>query len=146
MIIEKIDPARESFSDFILEGTILTIGGVTIDLALEEGDQQVIIPFGSCEGKVHRGLMACCEHVADVVIPPRKYTTVEVDGPPQGTAQGGISENEELPATHTETVPVPLDPESVVLKSWPIVNEGQDEINRQDQAANNQEVEENGSE
>jgi hypothetical protein len=137
MIIEKIDPARESFSDFSIEGTILTIAGLTIDLALEEGDQQVIIQFGSCQGKVHRGLMACCEHVADVVIPPRKYQTVEVDGPPQGMAHNNEDDDDEIPATHTETVPVPLDTESVVIKLWP-VEEPQAEID--------QEEEENGIE
>jgi hypothetical protein len=120
MIIEKIDPARESFSDYNIDGTILTLAGVTIDLAMEEGDQQVIIQFGSCQGKVHCGLMPCCKHIADVVIPPRKYQTVEFDGPPQGMTHSGIGENEELPATHTETVPVPLDVESVVLNLWPV--------------------------
>jgi hypothetical protein len=118
MIIEKIDPARESFSQYSIDGTILTIGGVTIDLALEEGDQQAIIQFGSCNGKVHRGLMPCCEHVADVVIPPRKYQTVEIDGPPQGATQSGAGEDKELPTTHTETAA--LDVESVVLKLWPL--------------------------
>jgi hypothetical protein len=117
MIIEKIDPVRESFSDHSIENTILTISGLTIDLALEEDDQQVIIQFGSCNGKVHRGLMPCCEHVADVVIPPRKYETVEVDGPPQGMSHDGMNEGEE-PATHTETVPAPLDVESVILRLW----------------------------
>jgi hypothetical protein len=118
MIIEKIEPARESFSDYVIDGTILTVAGATIDLALEEGDQQVMIRFGSCQGKVHRGLMPCCVHVADVVIPPRKYQTVEADGPQQGTS--GIGEGGELPATHTETAPVPLDIESVVLHLWPL--------------------------
>jgi hypothetical protein len=120
MIIEKIDPARESFSDYSIENTILTIAGLTIDLAFEEGDQQVIIQFGSCNGKAHRGLMPRCEHVADVVIPPRKYKTVEVDGPPQGMSHNGENGGEELPATHTETVPAPLDVESVILNLWPV--------------------------
>jgi len=116
MIIEKIDPAREIFSDYSIENTKLTIADITIDLVLEEGDQQVIIQFGSCDGKVHRGLMPRCEHVADVVIPPRKYETVEVDGPPQGMS----GEDDELPATHTEIVPAPLDVESVILSLWPV--------------------------
>jgi hypothetical protein len=122
MIIEKIGPARESFSDYSIENTMLTIAGLTIDLALEEGDQQVIIQFGSCNGKVHRGLMPYCEHVADVVIPPRRYETVEVDGPSQGMSHNGMNEGEELPATHTETVPTPLDVESVILNLWPVDN------------------------
>jgi hypothetical protein len=114
MIIEKIDPARESFSDYSIDGAILTLAGVTIDLALEEGDQQVIIQFGSCQGKAHRGLMPGCRHIADVVIPPRKYQTVEVDGPPQGTGYTG-----EGGEPRTETAPAPLDVESVVLNLWP---------------------------
>jgi hypothetical protein len=135
MIIEKIDPVRESFSDYVIDGTILTVAGVTIDLALEEGDQQVIIQFGSCQGKVHRGLMPCCEHVADVVIPPRKYQTVEVDGPPQGMTHSGIGEDEELPATHTETMPVPLDVESVVLNLWPVDETQGQEIKEEENGA-----------
>jgi hypothetical protein len=137
MIIEKIDPTRESFNDFTLEGAILTVGGVTIDLSLEEGDQQVIIQFGSCQGVVHRGLMPCCEHVADVIIPPRKYQTVEVEGSPQETTRNDMSEEEE-PATYTETVPVPLEVESVILRLWPIVDATVSEINQQEK--------ENGSE
>jgi hypothetical protein len=122
MIIEKIDPSRESFSDFSVDGTILTVADQTINLADEEGDQQVIISFGSCEGKVHRGLMPCCEHALDVVIPPRKYESVEVTDQPEGEAQSGKSKGKgaELSATHTETVPVPLDMESVTLKLWPV--------------------------
>jgi hypothetical protein len=132
MIIEKIDPARTSFSDYSVEGTMLTIAGLTIDLALEEGDQQVIIRFGSCQGRVHRGLMPCCEHIADIVIPPRKYQPVEVDGPPPGAMYNGVNEDEELPETHTETVPVPLDTESVVLSLWP-VDETRGETNQEEE-------------
>jgi hypothetical protein len=135
MIIEKVDPARESFSDYTIDGTILTIADVTIDLALEEGDQQVMIPFGSCQGKVHRGLMPCCEHVADVVIPPRKYQTVDVDGPPQGMTHSGIEDDEESPATHTETVPAPLDVESVVLSLWPLDKTGGETIQEEENGA-----------
>jgi hypothetical protein len=130
MIIEKIDPARESFSDFSIEGTILTVAGATIDLALEEGEQQVIIPFGSCNGKAHRGLMPCCLHIADVIIPPRKYHEAIFDGPPQGNS--GMNEDEELPATHTETVPTPLDVESVVIRVWPVVEAQTDTVQEEE--------------
>ncbi len=120
MIIEKVDPSRESFSAYDIDGTILTIGGVVIDLALEEGDQQVMIQFGSCQGRVHRDLMPCCEHVADVIIPPRKYRAVEIDTPPQGTTRSGMGVDEESQGAYTETVPVSLDMESVVLSLWPL--------------------------
>jgi hypothetical protein len=114
MIIEKVDAGRECFSGYSLEGTVLDIGGVIIDLAEEEGDQEVVISFGKCNGMVHRGLKPCCVYVAEVVIPPRKYMEVEKDGPPEEWA------GEEEPETHTETVPAPLDINSVTLKVWPV--------------------------
>jgi hypothetical protein len=114
MVIEKIDTARDCFSDYSLEGTILTIGGIDVDLEAEEGDQEVIITFSNHEGMIHRGLMPGCNYVAEVKIPPRKYETVEVEGPPDGYNGG------EGPETHTETVPVPLDLDSVVLDIWPV--------------------------
>jgi hypothetical protein len=124
MIIEKVDRGREAFGDYSLNGNELTVGGVTVDLAAEEDDQQVIISFGKCNGVIHRGLMPCCEYVAEVIIPPRKYQTVEVAGPSQGMTHSGTGEEEELPATHTERVPAPLDPDSVILRLWPAAAAG----------------------
>jgi hypothetical protein len=109
MIIEKIDPERECFNDYFLSGSGLTIGGITIDLAAEQGDQETIITFGSCNGKIHRGLMPCCVYAADVVIPPRRYEYEEVEG--------------EDGETETIATPAPLDTESVVLRLWPVVDE-----------------------
>jgi hypothetical protein len=117
LIIEQIDPSRDSFSEYSLAGTVLNVGGVVVDLAEEEGDQEVIISFGKCNGMVHRGLMPCCVYVAEVLIPPRKYETIEVDGPPEGML--GDDVEGDVPATHTEVVPVPLDVNSVVFKVWP---------------------------
>jgi hypothetical protein len=128
MIIEKVDPAREAFSDYSLEGTILTIGGTAVDLEAEEGDQEVIITFGSCNGAVHRGLMPRCTYVADIIIPPRKYDTVT-------TARE--NEGEET----TEQVPRPLDTDTVTLRLWPVVDEAESETNNE-----NEGEKENGSE
>jgi hypothetical protein len=114
MIIEKIDPARESFSDYSLDGDSLTIGGVTIELTKERDDQEKIITLGQCNGMVHRGLMPCCAYVAEVVIPPRRYEYEEVEG-----------EDE----TKITVTPIPLDTESVVLRLWPVVDEAESEIN-----------------
>jgi hypothetical protein len=116
MIIEKIDPGRESFSDYSLSGDSLTIGGVTIDLAAEQGEQETIINLGRCNGEVHRGLMPCCVYVAEVVIPPRRYEGVDVEG------EGG--------ETQTVAAPVPLDTGSVVLRLWPAAGEAESEINQ----------------
>jgi hypothetical protein len=122
MIVNKVDQKREAFSNFSLEGSILTIADIAVDLEAEQDDQEVVITFSSCAGTVHRGMMPCGEYIADVIIPPRKYEMVEV-------------EDEEL-ETHTENVPAPLDLDSVTLQLWPIVDARREEIKE----------EENGSE
>jgi hypothetical protein len=122
MIIEQVDPTRASLTDYSLNGSILTIGGLSVDLAQEQGDQEVIITIGRCKGMVHRGLMGkSCEYLADVIIPPRKYETVDVEGPGSGTVGSG----DEEPVTHTESVPVPLDLDSVILRLWPVVEQSE---------------------
>jgi hypothetical protein len=115
MQIQKVDPSRESFSDFSLVDHILKIGEIPVDLDYEERDQEVIISFTQCDGEVHRGLMACGDYVAEVVIPPRRYEIVDVDDVPK-------EDSDEEPGTHTESVPIPLDIDSVVLKLWPVVD------------------------
>jgi hypothetical protein len=122
MIIEKVDPNREAFSDYSLEGTVLTVGGIPVDLETEQGEQEVIITFSNHEGMIHRGMMPCCEYVADLIIPPRKYETVEVEN-----ELGEDEDADEGPKTHTESIPVPLDLDSVVLKLWPVVVQGENE-------------------
>jgi hypothetical protein len=129
MIIQEIDPAREAFSDYSLDEAILTIGGIAVDLEAEQEDQEVIITFSDHNGMIHRGMMPCCNYVAEVLIPPRRYETVEVEGPPTSTFSGNGKEGDgETPATHMETVPVPLDLASVILKLWPAESSRQEEI------------------
>jgi hypothetical protein len=130
MIIEKVDPARESFSDFSLDETILTIGDIPLDLQTEESDQEVIITLGSCNGAIHRGLMPRCTYVADVIIPPRKYDTITIEGENEG---------EET----TELVPLPLDTDTITLRLWPIVDEAKGETNNENE---NEGEKENGLE
>jgi hypothetical protein len=136
MIVEKVDPSREAFSDYSLDGMVLTIAEIPVNLEEEQDEQEVIITFATCDGKVHRGMMPCCQYVADVIIPPRKYETVEVEGPGSGTAGSGGSKDGsgEEPETHTESVPIPLDLDSVLLRLWPVVE--QSEIEHQ-QGENN---------
>jgi hypothetical protein len=128
MILEKVDSSREAFSDYSLEGTVLTIAGIPVNLEEEQDEQEVIITFAACNGKVHRGMMPCCTYVADIIIPPRKYETVEVEGPGSGTAGGGNTPAKgdgEGPETHRESVPVPLDMDSVTLKLWPVMEQSE---------------------
>jgi hypothetical protein len=118
MQIQKVDPNREWFSDFSMDGVLLTIGEITLDLEMEQQDQEVVIPFGTCEGNIHRGLMPCCNYIAEVVIPPRRYVVVDFDNEPHPGEEGSEDET----GTHTESVPLPLDLDSVVLKLWPIAD------------------------
>jgi hypothetical protein len=128
MIVEKVDAFREAFSDYSLEGAILTIAGIPVNLEEEQGDQEVIITVAACNGKVHRGMMPCCQYVADVIIPPQKYEAVEVEGPGSGTiGSGGSKGKDEEKKTYTESVPIPLDLDSVTLKLWPVVGQSESE-------------------
>jgi hypothetical protein len=111
MIIERIDESQAVFNDYCLEGTVLTIGDIAVDLEAEQSDQQVIIAFTICGGKIYRGMMGCCTYAAEVLIPPRRYETVEVVDEAQ--------EEEKAQRTHSESVPVPLDVDCVTLKLWP---------------------------
>jgi hypothetical protein len=130
MIIKKVDPGREAFSDYSLEGAVLTIGGIAVDLEAEQKDQEVIITFSDHNGMTHRGMTPCCDYVAEALIPPRRYETVEAEGPPSGTgAPGDNADKDGAPATHMETVPVPLDLDSVILKLWPAEHDRHEEAN-----------------
>jgi hypothetical protein len=116
MIIEKIDSRRESFSDYSLDGNQVAIGGVTVDLAAEEQDQEVIITFGNRNGHICRGLTPGCIYAAELVIPPRKYKVIEKSG------EAGAE-------IEAETILVPLDVDAVTLRLWPVGNEAHSEIN-----------------
>ena len=124
MIIQKVDPDRVCFEDYSLEGKILMVAGIAIDLEAEQRDEERVLVFSRCNGEVHRGMMGdCCEYAAEVVIPQRRYEPVEV---PNEDGDG------EEPATHMEMAPVPLDVESVVVKLWPM-EELQAEINQEEE-------------
>lgn len=115
MIIEKVDPERECFSDYSLIGDRLTIGNVIIDLTAEQDDQETIVTLSQRNGIVRRGLSPSCVYVAEVVIPPQRHEHEEVEG-----------ENGDVTITVT---PLPLDTESVTLRLWPVVDEADSEIN-----------------
>jgi len=116
MIIEKVDPNREAFSGYQLTGSILTVAGIAVDLEAEQEDQEKVIAITLCgiSGKAMRGMMQCCKYLADIIIPPRKYELVE-------------AEDEEA-VTHTESVPLPLDVDSVILRTWPVEASGENNL------------------
>jgi hypothetical protein len=59
-------------------------------------------------------MMPCGEYIVDIIIPPRKYISVEVEDAPDNT------ETVEERNRHTETTAIPLDLDSVVLRVWPV--------------------------
>jgi hypothetical protein len=145
MIIEKVDPGHECFSDYVLDGTDLIIGGengVIVDLEAEESDNEVVISFCQCNGTVHRGLMpqTNCAYIAEIIIPPRRYEDMEVENEnaaPQDEDEFPLEENGEEQLTHTERIPVPLDIESVKIKVWPV--EAQEENENKEEGEENAE-------
>jgi len=106
MIVEKVDQAREVTTDIQLDGTLLSVAGVKINLEEEEADSQVLITVSLHGGIAMRQPVAGGEYIADIIIPPRRYEPVD-----------DIGEDGEI---KTESVPLPIDINSVVLRLWPI--------------------------
>lgn len=85
---------------FSLQGTVLTVDGVSIDLATRQRDVQTVIDISR-----GRDLQTAAEgvgawYIATVVIPPRQYRLVE-------TEDGGVS-----------LEPLPIDLSQVELRLW----------------------------
>jgi hypothetical protein len=116
MIIEYVGKKADAFSDYALNRTTLTVAGIAVDLASEQRDQEVTIPFSRQEGMVRRGITPCGEYAAEIVIPPRRYETVE-------RAETTETENGAEEQTYTETVSLPLDINTVTLKLWSVNRE-----------------------
>jgi len=133
MTIQKVDPNREAFSDYQLVEKTLTIAGISVDLEAEQEDQEKVITFTRCgkTGNIVRGMvMPCCQYLAEIIIPPRKYEEVEVEDEPVTPPKGKPKGDEEV-TTHTEIIPLPLDIESVIFRTWPV--EAQEETNSEEE-------------
>ena len=129
MIIEKVDSGRECFCDYKLDGFVLTIGGVEIDLAAEEDEQEKTITLGKCNGVIHRGLTQRCVYIADVIIPPRKYETTETENDTEKDS-GDKGEGGTMRNNIVNIIALPLDTESVKLRLWPVIDTAENEINQ----------------
>lgn len=96
-------------AEFHLDGTVLTIQGVQIDLAVRQKDTETVVTVS-----LDRDLKTAVEgvgawYVATIVIPPRAYKTVETTGPDGQPAQ--------------ELQPLPLDLDQVELRLWALPNQ-----------------------
>lgn len=89
---------------FTLDGTVLTVQGVSIDLAARQRDVQVVVDLSLAADlqTVVEGVGAW--YVATVVIPPRSYRLVDAVG------------EDGQPTQRLE--PVALDADEVELRLW----------------------------
>ncbi len=89
---------------FSLDGTVLTVQGVSIDLAARQRDVQVVVDLslGADLETVAEGVGAW--YVATIVIPPRSYRLVDCVG------------EDGQPTQRLE--PLPLDVNEVELRLW----------------------------
>jgi hypothetical protein len=105
MLVKHV--AAGPVSDYVLEGSMLTIAGVNIDLASRQSDVATTVDLTvDRTGAVTEGLSG--SYVASVVIPPRQYQLVDsgeidVDGEPI-----------------IERQPLPLNVGAVLLFLWPV--------------------------
>ncbi len=107
MIITELQPGP--FIDWSLDGSMLSIGDIVLDLEEEQQDSQTIINICEKNGELIKGLGDV--YVAVVVIPPTQYQSVEAGIDEEGNP---IYENEKLP----------IDTESVQLILWQYKKEG----------------------
>jgi hypothetical protein len=101
MIIKEIQPGP--FIDWSLDGTLLSVGDILIDLEEQQQDSQAIIDICEKDGELVIGLGDA--YVASVLIPPAKYKLTEA----------GVDENDN-PVYESEKLP--LDTEAVQLILW----------------------------
>lgn len=99
MLIEQLTPGRRP--SLTLDDAVLTIEGVSVDLAARQQDAQVVIDLCLQEdGSIREGMGRA--YVAIVMIPPRRYELVaglDAEGRPTETRQA-----------------LPLDPNRVQVK------------------------------
>jgi len=98
MIVTHLNSGRKA--EFAVDGTVLTIGSLSIDLAERQTDVQRIIDvcLDNRYATVQEGVGAW--YVATVIVPPQEYQLVE---------------NE---SGETSVVPMPLDTGKVEIRLW----------------------------
>lgn len=98
MIVTHLNSGRKA--EFSVNGTVLTIGSLSIDLQERQGDVQRVIDvcLDTTYTTVQEGVGAW--YVATIIIPPREYRLVENDN------------------GETSIVPMPLDMSKVEIRLW----------------------------
>ena len=98
MIVTHLNSGRKA--EFTVDGTVLTIGSLSIDLQERQGDVQRVIDIclDATYATVQEGVGAW--YVATIIIPPREYQLVENDN------------------GETSIVPMSLDVSKVEIRLW----------------------------
>lgn len=98
MIVTHLNSGRKA--EFTVDGTVLTIGSLSIDLQERQGDVQRVIDvcLDTTYATIQEGVGAW--YVATIIIPPRKYQLVENDN------------------GETSIVPMSLDMPKVEIRLW----------------------------
>lgn len=105
MQVQQVAPG--AVSDYALNGTVLSVAGVDIDLATRQADTTVTVDLSvDANGVAAEGLTG--GYVASVVIPPRRYQLVD----------SGELGMDDQPLLRREVVP--LDSAVVTLFLWPV--------------------------
>lgn len=98
MIVTHLNSGRKA--EFTVDGTVLTIGSLSIDLQERQGDVQRVIDvcLDTTYATIQEGVGAW--YVATIIIPPREYQLVKNDN------------------GETSIVPTSLDVSKVEIRLW----------------------------
>jgi hypothetical protein len=95
---------EQPVSEFSVSGAVVTVAGVSVDCTEHQDDVAVIVEIrGGAEGPAVGGSGA---YLAQIHIPPRQYTEVEV--PAEDDGEPSLERRAE-----------PLDPNAVEIVLWP---------------------------
>lgn len=100
--------AGQPVADFSFADSVVAVAGVIVDCAARQMDSAVIVEVRTGNsGAVEGGNGA---YLAQIVIPARRYITVQSTAPVVAGAMGQSGTTQE---------PVPLDPNAVQVTLWP---------------------------
>lgn len=100
-------------AEYSLDGAVLTVQGVYIDLAARQRDVRTVIDISLCNDLTTAAEGAGPWYIATVVIPPREYELVET------------GEIDEKGSPAMQQVVRPLDLSKVELRLWALPRSGQ---------------------
>lgn len=101
------------FINYALNGSVLTVGDLVIDLSVSQEDSQIAIDITRDGNTLTKGLGGRGGYVASVTLPPKQYNLVDT----------GTVDNYGNPVLNR--VALPLDTNKVMLSLWRYVPEAE---------------------